>query len=151
MHRGVHSPLSQWCILHIPPISTKFIHLPPISAKFRFFRLIYVFLLPPFSTMMHLCIMLYMNWTPLQMYTWLKFTWLGTTRVRSDLLQRISILWWINLAWHHSSPSFVSLIELISFKLPITAQFQVSLSMGLHSVGVTDSNLQINKLLLQKP
>lgn len=47
------SPLSQWCVLHIPsyfhiiykfrPISTKFLHFPPIFVQFKLFCLIYVF------------------------------------------------------------------------------------------------------------
>jgi len=57
--RGRPSPLSQWCMLHIPPyfhkiyncphISAKFVHFPPISAKFTFFCLICVFSFPYFD------------------------------------------------------------------------------------------------------
>ena len=38
---------------------------PPYFRKVYVFCLIYVFLLPPILTMMHLCIMHYMYWTPL--------------------------------------------------------------------------------------
>ena len=61
--RGVHPPFSQWCILHIPPLQ-QFINFSPISTKFTFVLLkLRLFCVPPNLTMMHLCVMLYMQAT----------------------------------------------------------------------------------------
>jgi len=97
--QGRLSPLSQWCILHILPISTKFINFPPISAKLTFFCLIYFFAYPHFDHdelrhhTLHIldasawivvcghCIitLLSVGWSPWvgAMKTWQNVTWVG--------------------------------------------------------------------------
>src|SRR6218665_1664349 len=45
--------------INVLPIFTKYMNFVPIFVQFTFFCLIYIFLLPPILTMMHLCVMLY--------------------------------------------------------------------------------------------
>ena len=67
-------PISQWCILHILPYFPffTFSSISTIFFNFPYFRSIYGFwinlrvLAYSYLTTMHLCIMLYTYWTPLQ-------------------------------------------------------------------------------------
>ena len=46
MNAGASTPLSQWCILHIPSLFPQNLKIPPILVKFKFFSIIYIFCLP---------------------------------------------------------------------------------------------------------
>ena len=64
--RSIHSPLNQECELNIPPYFHKMYKFPPYFCSIYVFLPNLCFFASPILTMMHLCIMLYMYWMPLQ-------------------------------------------------------------------------------------
>src|SRR6218665_1667168 len=66
----IDSPYFHKFINSLPYIHKCFLNFPLIFVQFTFFGLIIdVFCFPPIFTMMHLCIMLYAYWTPLDIQT----------------------------------------------------------------------------------
>jgi len=98
--RGVHLPLSQWCILYIPPYFHKIYKCPLVSFNLRFL-LNLCFLLPPILTRLHLCIMLYTYWTPLSssQYKWSTIRVGNKTQNKTEIMEKsMKLISWISSA-----------------------------------------------------